>query len=238
MKLINFISILSCLLIFSCTNGQKNKDSIAMDNFQYSLKTSHPHAQSLMKEDFFWSPIEETGPFGSDDGSDAAYGFRQWRASNKSTSPIKYLQELIREWNYPYFDWNEMDTIKIKQYIIWKAELDEKNIQQQIEQLKEYNKNSPDSSGQKLTDEQLRKIVATSSAEMGGIYLLGQDNAIIGTAFAQFVLEGIVDNDLKKLTIIALERQLLPLLINRYDSAYKDKRKEQLTKMLTVMKKA
>ena len=51
-----------------------------------------------MKDDFFWSPIEETGPFGSDDGSDAAFSFLDWRAQHKSASPVKFLNELIRDW--------------------------------------------------------------------------------------------------------------------------------------------
>lgn len=73
---------------------------------------------------------------------------------------------------------------------------------------------------------------------MGGSFLLGQDNAIIGTGFAQFALEGRVDIDLKTLTITAIKRQLLPVLINRYDENDRNKRKEQLTKMLAVISKA
>ncbi len=73
---------------------------------------------------------------------------------------------------------------------------------------------------------------------MGGDFLLGQDNAIIGTGFAQFVLEGKIDDELKALTITALNRQLLPVLIDRYDDNYRDERKEQLTKMLEVIRKA
>jgi uncharacterized protein YfeS len=73
---------------------------------------------------------------------------------------------------------------------------------------------------------------------MNGIYLLGQDNAIIGVGFAQFVLEGHIENDIKDLTTTAIKRQLLPLLINRYDEDYRGKRKEQLNKMLEVVKKA
>ena len=55
-----------------------------------------------MKDEFYWSPIEETAPFGSDDGSDAAYGFRQWRLLNKNISPVVYLKELIERWQYPF----------------------------------------------------------------------------------------------------------------------------------------
>ena len=208
-----------------------------MDNFEYSFKSAHPKAQALMTEEFYWSPGEETAPFGSDDGWDAAYGFRQWRLTNKTTSPVSYLKETIERWQYPFFDYNEMDTTKINEYINKKANLDEAAIQQQIQTLKEINKNSPDTS-MKLDDGQLREVIISSSNSMGGMYLLGQDNAIIGTGFAQFVLEGNIDNDIKSLTITAIKRQLLPLLINRYDESYRDKRKQQLTKMLAVINKA
>lgn len=131
-----------------------------------------------------------------------------------------------------------MDTTKIKEYITRKANLDEATIQQQIQTLKEINKNSTDTSSRKLDDNQLREIIISSSNSMGDSFLLGQDNAIIGIGFAQFVLEGGIDDDIKNLTITAIKRQLLPLLINRYDDNYRDIRKQQLTKMHEVLNKA
>jgi uncharacterized protein YfeS len=209
-----------------------------MDNFEYSFKSAHPNAQALMKDEFYWSPIEETAPFGSDDGWEAAYGFKDWRLLNKQASPIKYLKHLIAEWQYPFFDYTEIDSSKIKEYINQKKELSEAEIQQQINTLKEISRNSPDTSGKELEDKQLREVILSSSQGMNGIYLLGQDNAIIGIGFAQFALEGHIDNDIKSLTITAIKRQLLPLLINRYDEDYREKRKQQLTKMLEVVNKA
>jgi len=235
--------IVSNLMKFSY--GQTNDSAVSnkqikfdtATRFQYSFKTAHANAQALMTDDFFWSPIEETGPFGSDDGSDAAYGFRQWRVSNKSTSPINYLKELLIQWNYPIFNWNEMDTNKIKEYILSSANLDEASIQKKVEELKEAFKNSPDTGFKNLSDAQWRESIRSSSKATGGLYLLGQDNAIIGTGFAQFVLEGRIDRELKKLITTALKRQLLPLLINRYSEDYRIKRKEQLSKMLDVVNK-
>lgn len=209
-----------------------------MESFQYTLKSAHPNAQALMTDEFFFSPIEETAPFGSDDGSDAAYGFREWRLSNKTVSPVTYLKDLIASWQYPFFDYNEIDTIKIKEYINQKKELSEEYIQQQINMLKEIENKTPTMSGNKLDDKKLREVIISSSQSMNGTFLLGQDNAIIGIGFAQFVLEGIVDNDIKDLTTKAIKRQMLPLLINRYDENYREKRKKQLTKMLEVINKA
>ena len=209
-----------------------------MNHFEYSLETAHPNAHALMKEDFFWSPIEESSPFGSDDGSDAAYGFRQWRNDHPTQSPVIYLKELVEEWESPYFDWSEMDTNKIKEYITSRANVSEEEIQEKMQRLKEALKNSSDTSMKITNDEEIRKIVLSSSQELGGSFLLGQDNAIIGTAFAQFALEGKIDNDIKELATTAIKRQLLPMLINKYDNDYRDTRKEQLTKMLDVITKA
>ena len=236
MKFSIITTFLTSLFFIGCTNEQTNNK--AMDNFEYSFKNAHPKAQALMKDEFYWSPIEETAPFGSDDGWDAAYGFREWRFLNKTTTPVTYLKDLIVSWQYPFFDYKETDTTKINEYLNQKKELSEADLLQQISTLKEINKNSPDTSNMKLDDNQLREVIISSSKGMNGIYLLGQDNAIIGIGFAQFVLEGRIDNDIKDVTITAIKRQLLPLFINRYNANYLDKRKQQLTKMLEVINKA
>ena len=83
----------------------------------------------------------------------------------------------------------------------------------------------------------LRESILSSSAAMGGVYLLQMDNAIIGTGFAQLVLEGRIEKDLHYLTYTALTRQLLPILIDRYDVNSREVRREMLTKMKDVIEK-
>jgi uncharacterized protein YfeS len=46
-------------------------------------ETAHPRARQLMKEEFLWDCVDEEAPFGSDEGADAYYEFRDWRARNK-----------------------------------------------------------------------------------------------------------------------------------------------------------
>jgi len=162
-----------------------------MDFFSNPKKNAHSKAKSLMKEDFFWSPIDEAGPFGSDSGSDAAEGFNQWRKTNKSSSPIKYLSDLLISWGFPLFDWNELDPSKIEDYIQIPANIDD--ISQQIEQIKQSFKNHPNDIASDLTDQSLQDLIIKSAEGMGGIYLLQIDNAIIGTGFAQFAIEGKID---------------------------------------------
>jgi uncharacterized protein YfeS len=245
MKFTFTATFLASIFWLGCSNGQTNQGPIApvqqkktMDNFEFTFKSAHPDAQALMKDDFYWSAIEETAPFGSDDGSDAAYGFRQWRQVNKKTSPVIYLNELIARWEYPYFNYNEMDSSKIKEYIASTAIPNEADIEQKMKMMREALKNSADTAMRNVDDKELRDIVTRSSQQLGGAYLLGQDNAIIGTGFAQFVLEGHVDNDIKALTITAIKRQLLPVLISRYDDVYRQVRTAKLTRMLEVMNKA
>ena len=207
-----------------------------MDFFSNPKKNAHSKAKSLMKEDFFWSPIDEAGPFGSDSGSDAAEGFNQWRKTNKSSSPIKYLSDLLISWGFPLFDWNELDPSKIEDYIQIPANIDD--ISQQIEQIKQSFKNHPNDIASDLTDQSLQDLIIKSAEGMGSIYLLQIDNAIIGTGFAQFAIEGKIDEDLQYLTYTALKRQLLPILIDRYEEGYIEVRKQMLTKMMYVIENA
>lgn len=244
MKRYILTTFLTSLITLGCINGQTNKNvienpqqKIDMNNFEYSFASAHPNAKTLMKDSFLWSPIEESAPFGSDDGSNAAHRFKEWRNINPVVSPTKYLEDLFLNWNYPYFNLNEMDTSKIQNYINTKAHLDESEIVGQIKMLKEINNNSGDSTANKLSDQQLRDIINSSQQSMGGMYLLGKDNAIIGVGFAQFVLEGKIDKEMKVLTVTAIKRQLLPMLIHRYEDKHQEKRVFQLTKMLELINK-
>ena len=119
-----YLILLAGLLLFASCNGQNkvnkqfdNSTKTQMDNYELTPETAHPNAKKLMTEEFYWSPIEESGPFGSDDGSDAFYGFRQWRQNNKAISPTIYLEALIEDWGYPSFDLNEMNEDNLKKYI-------------------------------------------------------------------------------------------------------------------------
>jgi uncharacterized protein YfeS len=99
-------------LITSYTNGQQNKptETKTMDDFELTPEKAHLNAKSLLTEEFYWSPIDETGPFGSDDGSDSFYQFRQWRVDNKKVSPAIFLKELLEEWGFPSFDMDKTDV--------------------------------------------------------------------------------------------------------------------------------
>ncbi len=45
-------------------------------------ETAHPRARELMREPSFWDCVDEGAPFGSDEGNDAYYEWRNWRSDN------------------------------------------------------------------------------------------------------------------------------------------------------------
>jgi hypothetical protein len=94
-------------------NVVENMDS----DYSPTFKKAHPNAKRLMKDEFFFSVIEETAPFGSDDGADAYAGFKDWRAMHSSESPVQFLQDQIEIWRYPQFDIYETSFENLKPYL-------------------------------------------------------------------------------------------------------------------------
>jgi uncharacterized protein YfeS len=59
-------------------------------------ETAHPRARKLMREEFLWDCVDEEAPFGSDEGADAYYEFRDWRSANKKkdlTACLAWIME-------------------------------------------------------------------------------------------------------------------------------------------------
>lgn len=237
MKQTLLLSVISLFVLNITVKGQVNGEK-----FEFSLATAHPSAKALMKEDFYWSPIDEAGPFGSDAGSDAAYGFQKWRKDHPNTSPILYLKQLVDSWNFPPFAWDEIDTTKIKLYISTPAHMDESFITQMVEMLKKENERNASmpggGGGKKLTDEQLRQIVLNTQKSMGPSYLGEMDQAIIGIAFAQFVMEGKIDPTLKNHAAKTIQREMLPIITRQFGQPDQVKaHNDKMNKLLQVIKK-
>jgi uncharacterized protein YfeS len=112
-------SLILTTTLLNCTNRQQNTytEPNTINEFELSPNKVHPNAKQLLNEEFYWSPIEETGPFGSDDGSDSFYGFVEWRAENKNESPVIYFKKLVQDWGYPAFDLSITDPSKIEQIL-------------------------------------------------------------------------------------------------------------------------
>lgn len=207
-----------------------------MDNFELSPESAHPKAKELLTDDFYWSPFEESAPFGNDDGSDAFYGFREWRFDNKSESPIKYLRKLIDEWGFPPFDWNTLDTMKISEYVNGNNTIDNSAIQDQIPTMKEHFKKMAELDGKEFDEALFYKSINAATGTMGGTYLSGIDNAIIAVGFGQFVLEGVISKELMELTKTALQRELTQILLDRWGE-HKEMRVKLVNKMISDIEK-
>ncbi len=63
-----------------------------------------------------------------------------------------------------------------------------------------------------------------------------RDEAVIALAFGQFVIEGKVDTEPKRRALLAIERQSLPAMVERWEG-FADERIERLGKMKTVLEK-
>jgi uncharacterized protein YfeS len=118
MRIIN----LCLLLFFSILSFGQSNDSLIieknMDAIDYpEISKVHPKAKELMNEDFYFSPIDETGPFGSDDASDTYFAFANWRLNNKTKNPKDFIIPHLNDWDYPLFDLSITDYEKLKPYL-------------------------------------------------------------------------------------------------------------------------
>lgn len=86
-------------------------------DYSPTFEKAHPNAKQLMNDTFFFNVIEETAPFGSDDGADAYAGFKNWRTTHKSESPVQFIHEQIEKWGYPEFDIKETSFEKLEPYL-------------------------------------------------------------------------------------------------------------------------
>ncbi len=48
-----------------------------MSDYLPTIEKQIQFAKRLMNEEFSWNPINETAPFGNDDGADACAGFKE-----------------------------------------------------------------------------------------------------------------------------------------------------------------
>lgn len=79
-----------------------------------SKKSAHPAALKFMQDDYWWQQAYDFAPFGSDDGNDALYGFREWRLSHPAEEPANYLDEMVESWqaSLQQKDWTDYALIK------------------------------------------------------------------------------------------------------------------------------
>lgn len=118
------LPLLIITLLSNCSTRKEHKqddfEQTTMDEqkqYSHEFENAHPVAKELMNEDFYYSPIDQNSPFGSDDAADAYVGFVVWRKSNPNISPGKYLRKQLADWNYPGFDLTQTDIESLKPYL-------------------------------------------------------------------------------------------------------------------------
>ena len=164
------------------------------NSWEPNYEHAHPKAKALMTDEFLWSPVEPSSPFGSDDGADAVWRFYEWRKGNRNKRASEFIPFLLTEWNYKTYDYTHIDTVAIKEFI--------------------------------------------ESGNLGDRLYMGIDDAIIATGFGQLIIEGKIDADLKSLTLVALNRQLLPISLSLVGEDFRNTRENQLQRMINIINAA
>jgi uncharacterized protein YfeS len=60
-------------------------------------ETAHPRARELMPEPLLWDCVDEEAPFGSDEGHDAYYEFREWRSTHPDGRLVNCLAWIMED---------------------------------------------------------------------------------------------------------------------------------------------
>lgn len=226
----------------SCTHNYQNGKMQTENPYnellrdELSLNNAHPTAQKYLKEDFFWSPVEESSPFGNDSGNDTFYFFLEWRKNNPTSNPKDFLMQEISNSGFPKFDIYALDSVSISKYIGKKIEFSPEEIEKQKARIMDANNNIPEEIKGKMGLEHLDEVIEMTSNGMGLTYLTEIDNMIISTGFAQIVLEGEINPEIAEITRIALERQLKPSMVSLWDD-YSSTRKKQYEFLLEKLEK-
>lgn len=191
-------------------------------------------ARLLLQAEFYWSPVDDFSPFGNDDGSDAFHYFKEWRERNTEASPIIFVDELLEEWGYPKFDLTETDEGKVKKY----RETESRGYSsEEIGWFREHFERLAMLSGKDFKEDELNESLNMASSGMGKKYLSGIDNAVIAVGFGQFLFEGTIEEDLYALVEAALNRELLPFVLDDMEEKLKKERKQKLMQMSLDLEK-
>ncbi len=116
-RLIYFLCLFFIATLFCCCNKKADIKILLEYDGQMSIEHAHPNAQKLLVDDFYWNSMAETGPLGNDTGSDAFYGYRAWRRSNLTKSPVEYLNKFYARMSLQLLDLNELRDSVILEYI-------------------------------------------------------------------------------------------------------------------------
>jgi uncharacterized protein YfeS len=124
-------AIISLWMLTACGEARSKKvtviapssvDSIQsattiMNNIYPSLENAHPNTRVLMNDEWYYSPIDDMAPFGSDDAADTYAYFYEWRQTNKKASIKKIILNHFLHWGYPQSDLETTDYEKFTPFL-------------------------------------------------------------------------------------------------------------------------
>ena len=90
------------------------------ENYGIDIEHAHKKAVELIPEEFFWSCLDELGPFGSDEGDMALAEYRDWRKQNPKTPTVeclKWVIESVGEMNFEDYNQELLVSDNIKEAI-------------------------------------------------------------------------------------------------------------------------
>ncbi|WP_182865125.1 hypothetical protein [Stieleria mannarensis] len=75
----------------------------------------HPNARNILHEPFYWESADDLAPNGNDTGADLLEDFRRWNKKHPRTSPLKFLDGLMKAWEIDPIDWDITDHAAVIQ---------------------------------------------------------------------------------------------------------------------------
>ena len=90
-------------------NPNPDEDELSPENY--------PKGATILREDFYWDCTDDNSPVGNDTGSDTFYAFLNWRSDHPRSSPIKFLKELLADWEVIYSPGEAIDNAELGQIL-------------------------------------------------------------------------------------------------------------------------
>jgi len=85
--------------------------------WQLDRKNAHPRAVELLKDDFFWTCLDDDSPFGNDDGADALRLYQQWQSTHRNQKPIQFLNDLLLQMEAPLAHWKTLSPNTLNSFV-------------------------------------------------------------------------------------------------------------------------
>lgn len=98
-KLLNTLTIFSCLLCYNLCTAQSSPKYIEIE-----WKNGSDAAKKIMKSDFYYDPLDAWSPFGNDIGNDTYFIYCDWKREHPNENVKKFIEEELINSGYLEFD--------------------------------------------------------------------------------------------------------------------------------------